>query len=303
MTVSNTGAFRNAPAGSPIHTTLPRGRTYYKHPLAYARFESSHSTYLSSLLEGLLRDSDEDDSVGPKAVRRGSLHLLDDILAGGEVDESLRAQRLTHLLLLVAGVDGNDVQAHSLRVLLRQRPQPAARAHNRDRLTRPRSRFLQAFVHGDARAQHRRHRRQVHVFAQPRHVRGLRDGVLLERAVDGVAREERVRAELLAESAKTVVDPPLRTTYGLVGLLAEVAGQARAVDPLDADVVAELDVLDEVAFRDDDARAFVPAHERELGGQRPVAVYRVQVRVADACPNVRNLCYLPIRLTQAHRST
>jgi len=79
-----------------------------------------------------------------------------------------------------------------------------------------------------------------------------------------------------------VVNASARAAHGFVGLLAEVARQARAVDPLDADVVAELDVGDEVALRDDHAGALVPAHQRQLGGQRPVAVHRVQVGVADA---------------------
>lgn len=50
------------------------------------------------------------------------------------------------------------------------------------------------------------------------------------------------------------------TTHGFVGLLAEIAGQARAVDPLDANMVAKLNVLDEVAFRDYDAGTLVTAN-------------------------------------------
>jgi len=95
-------------------------------------------------------------------------------------------------------------------------------------------------------------------------VRGLGDAVLLEGPVDGVAGEQGVGAQRL------------------VRLLAELAGQARAVEPLDAGVVADLDVLDELALGDDDARALVAADKRHLGGQRPVALHGVQVGVADA---------------------
>jgi len=85
-------------------------------------------------------------------------------------------------------------------------------------------------------------------------VRSFGDAVLLERAVDGVAREKGLGAQRL------------------VGRLAEVAGEARAVEPFYPRVVADVDVVDEIAFGDDDACAFVAADEGELGGQRPVSV-------------------------------
>ena len=44
-------------------------------------------------------------------------------------------------------------------------------------------------------------------------------------------------------------------------MLAEVAGETGAVEPFDAGVVADFNVLDEVAFGDDDAGAFVAAYE------------------------------------------
>lgn len=50
-------------------------------------------------------------------------------------------------------------------------------------------------------------------------MRTLGDAVLLERAVDGVTRQQCLRAERL------------------VGLLAEIASQAGAIDPLHPDVV------------------------------------------------------------------
>jgi hypothetical protein len=51
---------------------------------------------------------------------------------------------------------------------------------------------------------------------------GFTDSVLLECAVDGVSGEERLRAK------------------GFVGLLAEAALKAGAIQPLDTDVVANL---------------------------------------------------------------
>ena len=74
-------------------------------------------------------------------------------------------------------------------------------------------------------------------------MRGFGDAVLLESAVDGVAGELRLGAQRL------------------IGLLAEVAGEAGPVEPFDAGVVADFNVLDEVAFGDDDAGAFVAADE------------------------------------------
>jgi hypothetical protein len=47
------------------------------------------------------------------------LHLLDHVLASGEIDKCLRAHLLqAHLSLLLTGVDGNHVQSHGFGVLL-----------------------------------------------------------------------------------------------------------------------------------------------------------------------------------------
>jgi hypothetical protein len=73
---------------------------------------------------------------------------------------------------------------------------------------------------------------------------------------------------------------PLKT-YGLVRLLAEVAGQAAAIDPLHTGVVANLDVLDKVALGNDDTGTLVATDERELGRERPVTVDGVEIGVAD----------------------
>ena len=87
-------------------------------------------------------------------ILRLRLHILNDVLARREIHKRLRAQLFqTHLLFLIPRIDRDHPQPHRLRVLLRQRPQPAARADDRDGLARPRPRLLQPFVDGDAGAE------------------------------------------------------------------------------------------------------------------------------------------------------
>jgi hypothetical protein len=157
--------------------------------------------------------------------------------------------RLTsaHLLLLITGINGNGPQTHHLRVLTSQRPKPTARTNDRYELTRLRTRLFQTLVHGDTSAQDRCDGSKVTVLGDPRNVSRFGNAVLLERAVDGVAREQRLGAERL------------------VGLLAEAAGKAGPVEPLDTRVVADFNVVDKVAFCDYDASALVAADEREFG--------------------------------------
>jgi hypothetical protein len=68
---------------------------------------------------------------------------------------------------------------------------------------------------------------------------GFGDAVLLEGAVDGVTGELGLRAK------------------GFVGLLAEVTGETGSVEPFDARVVADFNVVDEVALGDDDGEMLV----------------------------------------------
>lgn len=95
----------------------------------------SRVPYLCSLLEWLLIDGNEDDGVRTLSVFGRLLHLLDHVLAGGEIDECLCAQLLqAHLLLLVAGINGNHVQAHGFGVLLSEGSETATGADNGDGL-------------------------------------------------------------------------------------------------------------------------------------------------------------------------
>ena len=72
------------------------------------------------------------------------------------------------------------------------------------------------------------------------------NAVLLKGAVDSVAREKWLGAERL------------------ISLLAEAAGKAGPVEPFNTRIVADFDVIDEVAFCDYDAGAFVASDERQL---------------------------------------
>ena len=91
----------------------------------------------------------------------------------------------------------------------------------------------------------------------------LGDSVLLEGAIDSVTAHGGLAAE------------------GLIGALAVGALKAGTVDPLDADLLANLDILNELTAGDDDACALVAADKGHLGGKGPVAHHGVQVGVAD----------------------
>ena len=71
-------------------------------------------------------------------------------------------------------------------------------------------------------------------------------------------------------------------THRLIGLLTEVAGQAGTLQPFQPDFIPNLNVLDKVAFCNDNASTFMATNEWErFGGQWPVTVGSMQVSVAD----------------------
>jgi hypothetical protein len=86
---------------------------------------------------------------------------------------------------------------------------------------------------------------------------------LLERAVDCVTGEKSLGAERL------------------VGVLAVRAAQARAVEPLDTDLLADLDILNKLAARDNDTSTLVATNKRQLGVEGPVTLPGVEISVAD----------------------
>lgn len=84
-------------------------------------------------------------------IRRRRLHLLDDILRRRKVHKRRRAELAqAHLALVVARVNRDDVEAHRLGVLLRDRAEPASGADDGDALARARAGFFESFVDGDA---------------------------------------------------------------------------------------------------------------------------------------------------------
>ena len=116
------------------------------------------------------------------------LHLLDHVLASGEVDECVGTQLLqAHLLLLVAGVDGDDVQAHGFGVLLGEGSETATSTDDGDGLTRLSVRFFQTLVDCDTGAEDGCYCVERNVFVEAGNVSCFGNAVLLEGAVNGVA--------------------------------------------------------------------------------------------------------------------
>lgn len=158
------------------------------------------------------------------------------------------------------------METHRLSILLCQGTQATASSDDGDRLARSSARLFQALVDRDTGAEHWRYLIQRNTLRNVGHVPGGSNTVLLEGTVHGVAGELGSQAERF------------------IGLLAEGAAQARVVQPLDTNSLAELaDIIgNQIAARHDDASTFVTTNERQLGGNRPVTVDGVQIGVADA---------------------
>lgn len=219
---------------------------------------------LGGLLEGLLLGGDEEGGVGALAVWCGGADVGDEVLCLCEVDKGGGAELEAQIALLVAAVDGDGVQAHGLCVLQGDTTQTATGTDDGNGLAGPGVGLLEALVDGDAGAEDGGDGLEVALLGDAGDVGGLCDGVLLESSVDGVAGEQGLVAERL------------------VAVLAVGAAQARAVEPLDAGVVANLNVLDELAAGNDDTSTFVAADEGQLGVEGPVAHHGVEIGVADA---------------------
>lgn len=148
----------------------------------------SWGSYLCSLLERLLVDGNQDDGVRTLSVLGRLLHLLDHVLASGKVDERCCTHLLqAHLLLLVARVDGDHVQAHGFGVLLGEGSETATSTNDGDGLARLSTRLLQALVDCDAGAEDGCDCVEGNVFVEAGDVGCFGDAVLLEGTVDGVA--------------------------------------------------------------------------------------------------------------------
>ena len=219
---------------------------------------------VGSLLEWTLRHSKEDNSVGAKAVRTGSLHICDDILGLGEIDKCLSTELLASLFLRLTAIDSNGMETHGLGVLKRHVTETATGTNNGDSLAGAGMGLLQTLVHGDTGTEHGRNGLERNLLGNAGDMSGLGNGILLEAAVDGVTGEKRLGAE------------------GLMGLPAVCAVQAGTIEPLDARVVTNLNIVDQLAPGDNDTGALVTADKGNLGRERPIAHYSVEICVAHA---------------------
>ena len=64
-------------------------------------------------------------------------------------------------------------------------------------------------------------------------------------------------------------------------LLAEIASQTAAINPLHTSVIANLDVSDLVTLRHNNTSTLVTTHKRKLGGNGPVSIHGVKISVTD----------------------
>jgi hypothetical protein len=136
--------------------------------------------------------------VGSLSVFSRLLNLLDHVLAGGKIDEGGGAQLLqAHLLFLVTRVDSDDPQTHGFGVLLSKGSKSATSTNDRNRLSWAGTRLLQTLVNCDTSAQYRRNCIERNVFVKAGNVSGLGNAVLLEGAVDSVARKKSFGAKRL----------------------------------------------------------------------------------------------------------
>lgn len=228
-----------------------------------AHHNTARADVLGSLLEGLLADGDEEDSVRAEAVAGGGLNLRDEVGRGGEVNIGGGTELLAKLALLLTTIDGNGVDAHGLGILKSDGAETTTGTDNGNGLAGLDTGLLEALVDGDTGAQDRGDGLEVTLLGDAGNVSSLGDSVLLERAIDGVTGKESLGAERL------------------VGLLAVSAAQARAVEPLNADMVADLNILNKLATGDDDTSTLVTTDKGQLDIEGPVTHHGVVVGVAD----------------------
>jgi len=221
------------------------------------------SDVLGSLLEGLLGSSDEESSVRAKAIVGSSLDISDDVLSLCEVDEGLGTERHAHLLLLLTTINGNGMDTHSLGVLNSDGTETTTSTDDSKRLAGLDTGLLDTLVDGDTGAENGGDGLKVTLLRDASNVDSLGDGVLLERSIDGVTGEKSLSAERL------------------IGVLAVRAAQARTVEPLDTDLLANLDILDKLAAGNDNTGTLVATDKGQLGVEGPVTLPGVEVSVAD----------------------
>jgi len=224
---------------------------------------TARADVLGSLLEGLLADSDEDDSGGTETIGGGSLDIGDKVGGLGEVNEGLSSELQGEVALLITTIDGNGVETHGLGVLDGNGAETTTGTDDGNVLARAGTRLLKTLVDGDTGAENGGDGLKIALLGNASDVGSLGDGVLLERTVDGVSGEESLSAKRL------------------IGGLAVRAAQARTVEPLNTDVVAKLDILDEITASDNNTGTLVATDKGQLGVKGPVTHDSVEIGVAD----------------------
>lgn len=228
-----------------------------------AAHDTAGADICGSLLEGLLGNSKQDGGVGAQTIGSGGLDVGNQVLGGEEVDVGSSAKLCASLALLVTAVNGDGVNAHGLAVLQSHVTETATSTCNGDPLASADAGLLDALVDSDTGAKNRGDGFEVDTVWNAGNVGSLSDSVLLERAVDRVSRQRGLGAQ------------------GLVGGHTVRARQARAIDPLDTDMRADLDISDELTTLDDNTGTLVATDEGQLDGDGPVAHHGVQIGVAD----------------------
>jgi hypothetical protein len=224
---------------------------------------TARADVLGSLLEGLLVGSDEESSVRSETIGGGSLDISDKVLGCGKVDISSSSELLGELSLLLTTIDGNGVDTHGLAVLDSDGTETTTSTDDGNGLTGLDTGLLKTLVDGDTGAENGGDGLEVALLRNASNVDSLGNGVLLERSIDGVTGEESLGAERL------------------IGVLAVRAAQARTVEPLDTDLLANLDILDKVAAGNDNTSTLVATDKRQLGIEGPVTLPGMEISVAD----------------------
>ena len=154
--------------------------------------------YLSCLLEWLLAGGDQEHGVWAETVLSCGLHILDEVLGLGVVNEGVRAELLqAHLLLVITSIDGDRLETHGLGVLLSERSETTTGTDDCDSLAWLGSRLLQALVDGDTGAENGRDGIKRDLLGDDGNVCGLANAVLLEGSVNSVSGKESLGAQWL----------------------------------------------------------------------------------------------------------
>ena len=222
---------------------------------------TSGANVLSRDTNGLLRDSNVDDSVGTTVG--SSNNILDNVLGSSKVNKGLTTELLDKLSLGITSINTNDTETHGLGVLNSKRTETTTGTGNGNPLTRASIGNLQGLVDSDTSTENGGDLGQISALGDLSGVDGLGSGVLLEGTVVSVTRKNG------------------GGTVGLSTLQAEFTAQAGAIEPLDTGVVANLKVGNVLTLGNNDTSTFVATNKGKLGSKGPVTLPGVEISVAD----------------------